>query len=203
MLRSMKLGGVDDELANQVGLYSALDMPFSWQQQPEAQEVDGVMAEVEETEVEVEVVPSPAPATPPIASFTSSLHAPMPGSADGGLGKYLEPPPPVVNCAVQDSLQAYALPSSGGQDTHKKDGHWSVLKVTGLGQLARLIELGCNVGSVHPSADSVYCSRASDGQTPAVEGSCDVLAVIEGHGLGAAGTSDRAWVQRGVSAPER
>ena len=203
MLRSMTLGGVDEELANQVGLYSALNMPFSWQQHSEAQDVDGVMAEAEAKAIEIEAAPSPAPATPPIASFTSSLQAPRPGSAADGLGKYLEPPLPVVDCAVQELLHDHAVPSSSGQVTHKKEGHWSVLKVTGLGQLARLIELGCNVGSVHPSADSVYCSRASDGQTPAVEGSCDVLAVIEGHGLGAAGTSDRAWVQRGVSAPER
>ena len=91
MLRSMMLGGLDEELANQVGLFGVLDMPFSWQSQPNPQEyATEEVAKDEGTEVGME--PSPAPATPPIASFTSSLHARMSGSGSDGLGKYREPP---------------------------------------------------------------------------------------------------------------
>ena len=49
----------------------------------------------------------------------------------------------------------------------------SIMKVTGLGQLARLIELGCNVGLATPcAAISQHCSQAGDGRAPVAAG-CD------------------------------
>ena len=41
-----------------------------------------------------------------------------------------------------------------------------MLKVTGLGQLARLIELGCNVGVRSPGPASQHCPQASDNVVP-------------------------------------
>ena len=176
MLRSMMLGGLDEELTNQVGLFGVSDMPFSWQQQPDSQEDTGEQLAIDEgTEVVMEL--SPAPATPPISTFTSSLQSPMDGLGSDDLGKYLDPPLPVVDgCAAQGMYLGHAEPSSGGQGIYKKDGQQSMLKVTGLGQLARLIELGCNVGLGNPSTDSRHCSQAGDSRAPAVVGSCDVLA---------------------------
>ena len=86
MLRSVMLGGLDEELANEVGLFGVLDMPFSWQSQPNSQE-DATEEVSKDEGTEVVMGPSPAPATPPITSFTSSLQSPMAGFGSDGLGK--------------------------------------------------------------------------------------------------------------------
>ena len=86
------------------------------------------------------------------------------GPCDVGLSQYLAPP-------LQSAVASTSWRAAGrGEADHKredsgslakevaaeKESQHAMLKVTGLGQLARLIELGCNVGlsspGINPSA---------------------------------------------------
>ena len=64
MLRSMNLGGLDEAVAAQVGLFSVLDMQCSWDAQPGAQgahEESGFDGMGDDATMAL----SPAPPTPP------------------------------------------------------------------------------------------------------------------------------------------
>ena len=133
MLRSMKLGGIDEALAEEVDLYSVLDVPFSWEELADDQ--------FKEEAVQSEPIagaassPGPQPATPPLP-FTSSSLSPMCMPDGGRLEEYLEPPLPCGSMVSAASVDIGRSSSSQMQDVHP------MMKVTGLGQLARLIELG-------------------------------------------------------------
>ena len=162
-MSSMDISGLDAELADQVGLFSVLDVRFSWEEQADVNG-DPVVSERADMSCEAIKDDMPAPATPPLPPFTSSASAPIPGISDAGLSKYLEPPLPVMDVDPAAASAAHA-PHTSTQDVHnvvdQMSSQHSILKVTGLGQLARLIELGCTVGLERPgTAISRHCAHA-------------------------------------------
>ena len=65
-----------------------------------------------------------------------------------------------LGCSGQD----LEVQSEGAAEKGRVQQH--MLKVTGLGQLARLIELGCNVGVGSPGSASQHCAQAVDFGAP-------------------------------------
>ena len=116
MLRSLRLGGLDEELAEAVGLYDALDVPFT---AVAGSESDGESGVTKSDVIDVEMEsPMGAPATPPLA-FTSSLVSPIgpPPMACMDRPGILEPQLPEVDTSM--ALVATASQSESAVELEK------------------------------------------------------------------------------------